>query len=164
MEAGGHRFQRVPPTERRGRVHTSTVTVAVLDPEAQPRRAGIDARDLKLDWYSGTGKGGQHRNKKACCLRLTHLPTGLVQTATGRERNANYREALAALERRLSALDGAAAHDAANASRRRQVGSGERGDKIRTYRSQDDRVVDHRTGRSARMSDVMAGDFAGLMD
>jgi len=153
----------VPPTERRGRVHTSTVTVAVIDPSDQPAGRIIDPRDLALEWYSGTGKGGQHRNKKACCLRLTHLPSGLVQTATGRERNANYRDALAALERRLAENAAARRHDATNAARRAQLGSGERGDKIRTYRAQDDRVIDHRTGRAARLADVMAGDFSGLL-
>lgn len=139
------------------------MTVAVIDPTNESPFAGIDRADLNLEWFSGTGKGGQHRNKKACCLRLTHKPSGLIQTATGRERNANFREALAALEKRLEQGAASSSHDATNASRRAQLGSGERGDKIRTYRSQDDRVVDHRTGRSARFSAVMAGDFSGLV-
>lgn len=163
-ESGGHRFQRVPPTERRGRVHTSTVTVAVLDggrSDAPARQ--LEPDDLRIEWFSGTGKGGQHRNKHQNCCRLIHLPTGIVRTAVGRERGANQREALDALTRAVREREGAASHAAVNATRRDQLGAGERGDKIRTYRAQDDRVVDHRSGRTARYRDVMAGDLSGLI-
>lgn len=163
-ESGGHRFQRVPPTERRGRVHTSTVTVAVLAGRSAPSSVRpLEPSDLRVEWFSGTGKGGQHRNKHQNCCRMVHLPTGIVRTATGRERGANRREALDALTRAVREREGESAHAAVNEVRRGQLGSGERGDKIRTYRAQDDRVVDHRSGRTARFRDVMAGEMAALL-
>lgn len=139
------------------------MTVAVLSAPSGAACETLDPRDLRVEWFSGTGKGGQHRNKHQNCCRLIHVPSGLVQTAVGRERQANYREAHENLARRLAEQRRSSAHTALNAARRDQVGSGERGDKIRTYRSQDDRVTDHRTGRMARYADVMGGDFSQLV-
>lgn len=154
-EPGGHRIQRVPPTERRGRVHTSTVTVAVIDP-ARPQ-VTIREQDLDIEWYSGTGAGGQYRNKHQNSCRIRHRPTGIQATAQCRSRENSLAEAKAALSARVqAAVQGQHDQDQAR-DRRQQVGSGQRGDKIRTYRFQDDRVQDHVTGRRARVTDVMRG-------
>ena len=155
-EAGGHRIQRVPPTERRGRVHTSTVTVAVLD-RAAPVAVSVPDSDLAIEWFSGTGKGGQHRNKHQNCCRVTHIPTGLVRSAHGRERVPNLRNARAAIEEALAEAAASSSAAGRNATRKEHVGSGMRGDKRRTYRFQEDRVTDHITGRSASCREVLRG-------
>lgn len=156
-EAGGHRIQRVPPTERKGRVHTSTVTVAVIDP-SRPNLQ-INDNDLKVEWYSGTGAGGQHRNKHQNSCRLTHIPTGAVATAQCRSRLESESQAKVTIVRLLQMQHHNVQHLKEADLRKGQVGSGERGDKIRTYRFQDDTVKDHRTKRSASLSMVMRGCF-----
>lgn len=160
-EAGGHRIQRVPPTERRGRVHTSTVTVAVLGSDAEIDQLLFrrEPADFRIEYFSGTGAGGQHRNKHQNSVRLVHIPTGLKQERQSRGREANLTDAKSAIVAELDNLVAAARNAATAADRRTQVGSGMRGDKIRTYRFQDDAVVDHRTGKSARASLVMRGQF-----
>lgn len=141
------------------------MTVAVIDPDtgsADPRLAMRRDGDFRIEWFSGTGKGGQHRNKHQNSCRFIHVPTGMKQERTGRSRDDNLREARAAL---LRALDEAASGQVASqvaAERRGQVGSGQRGDKVRTYRFQDDRVTDHRTERRATVAQIMAGEFARL--
>jgi peptide chain release factor 1 len=157
-EAGGHRIQRVPPTERRGRVHTSTVTVAVISGNQAQARADKSS-DFKIEWYSGSGAGGEHRNKRQNSCRVTHIPTGLVRKAETRSRENSYRLAMEAISEALNERAQSAAHASENAIRRGQVGSGMRGDKRRTYRFQEDSVVDHVTGRRARCSYVMRGSF-----
>lgn len=157
-ETGGHRIQRVPPTERKGRVHTSTVTVAVIDPQTRVE-VQFNERDFNIDWYSGTGAGGQHRNKHQNSCRITHIPTGIVATAQCRSRENSLNEARATI---LDRLNGRAAGEA-NAEqagiRKAQVGSGMRGDKRRTYRFQDDTVKDDVTGKTASVKKIMAGNF-----
>lgn len=115
-----------------------------------------------MDWYSGSGKGGQHRNKHQNSCRLTHVPTGTMRKAETRSRDNSYRLALEALTQALEERSRDARETAANSVRRGQVGSGMRGDKRRTYRFQDDAVADHFTGRKARCSDVMRGHFEAL--
>jgi len=157
QEAGGHRIQRVPPTERKGRVHTSTVTVAVIDPTIEEVK--YENTDFKIEWYSGTGAGGQHRNKHQNSCRITHLPTGLVATAQCRSRLNSQESAMEAL---VSQLKGGALSEqklALAQDRKQQVGSGMRGDKIRTYRFQDDIVKDHNSGKSASVNKVLKGFF-----
>ena len=156
-ECGGHRIQRVPPTERKGRVHTSTVTVAVIDQSA-PMIKVMDA-DLKIEWYSGTGAGGQHRNKHQNSCRITHIPTGTLTTAQCRSRQNSYNEARAEIERRIVDQIKIKVDSDISENRRQQVGSGMRGDKIRTYRFQDDRVQDHITGKIASTKKVLQGNF-----
>ena len=156
-EAGGHRIQRVPPTERKGRVHTSTVTVAVIDPTIEEVK--FSDTDFRIEWYSGTGAGGQHRNKHQNSCRITYLPTGLVATAQCRSR-INSQES--AMESLVEQLKGGALSEqklARALERKQQVGSGMRGDKIRTYRFQDDIVKDHNSGRSASVAKVLRGFF-----
>lgn len=158
-EPGGHRIQRVPPTERKGRVHTSTVTVAVIDAESPATQQTIPESDLRIEWYSGTGAGGQHRNKHQNSCRITHIPSGTVATAQCRSRQNSLEEAMAAIQQRV---DNAANMQYTNniaSNRKSQVGSGMRGDKIRTYRFQDDRVQDHLTGKSAKCSSVLKGNI-----
>lgn len=155
-ESGGHRYQRVPPTERRGRVHTSTVTVSVLEILPETRQALID-RDIQVFTTKDTGAGGQHRNKTESCVIMRHIPTGIEVKASARCQHQNRRTARALLESRVAALQDACRSGELNATRRMQVGSGMRADKIRTYRQQDDTVTDHRTGRKARYSDVAKG-------
>lgn len=158
-EPGGHRWQRVPPNERRGRVHTSTVTVAVLR-EPEPTELIVPERELEYRTCRGSGAGGQHRNKTDSAVQLTHLPTGLVvRCESERSQHRNKATALATLRARLLAQrNGEAAARAADA-RRSQVGSGMRGDKRRTIRCQDGQVHDHITGRRWRLADYLRGEW-----
>lgn len=155
-ESGGLRIQRVPPTEKRGRVHTSTVTVAVLD-HAISTQPVLDDRDLRIEWFHGTGPGGQHRNKHANSCRLIHLPTGTVTTCQSRSRESSLASAREEMARRLREETMTRQHLEINYHRRSQLGSGQRGDKTRTIQFTNDRVVDHRTGGSMRASDFMSG-------
>lgn len=161
QESGGHRIQRVPPTEKRGRVHTSTVTVAVMssDVKADAKYSQREEHDFYAEWFSGTGAGGMHRNKKMNSCRLYHLPTGLVESRQGRSRTNNLEDARKALEKLLDAHASGQIHDEQSADRKQQVGSGMRGDKRRTYRFQDNQVVDHINNTSCSTKLVMRGQF-----
>jgi peptide chain release factor 1 len=159
-EAGGLRIQRVPETEKRGRVHSSTVTIAVLFGEQ--RETAYDNRredDFVYRWYSGTGKGGQKRNKSMSCLEITHVPTGITRQSHGRSRELNAAQAMETLIAELDRLKRGRNHEALNDTRSTQVGSGMRGDKKRTIRFQDDQIVDHITGRSCKASMFMKGNI-----
>ena len=138
-------------------MHSSTVTVAVIDPDAAPEVGSGD--EFKVEYYSGTGAGGQHRNKHQNSCRITHVPSGVTRSAQTRSRESSYREAMEALQRDLEAHARGESAKAANGIRRRQVGSGERSDKRRTYRFQEDRVVDHISGKAASCAKVMTGQF-----
>ncbi len=145
-ESGGHRWQRVPPTEKRGRVHTSTVTVAVLAaPSASEFR--LDPRDLDETFTGGGGKGGQHQNKRSTAVVLTHKPTGMRIRIESRSQHANRQTALEILTARIAAISRAKAKSNENQARRKQVGNGMRADKTRTVQVRHDLVIDHRTGR-----------------
>ncbi len=158
-ESGGHRWQRVPPNDKRGRVHTSTVTVAVL---AEPTTVQVAIRDEDLDWTAtrGSGAGGQARNKTSSAVQLWHLPTGLMVRCEGeRSQTQNRATALEILRAKIwTAQQQAAAKSHAN-DRRQQVGSGMRGDKRRTIRIQDGVVNDHVTGRTWRTKEYLRGDW-----
>ena len=162
-EAGGHRWQQVSGTGRKARVHTSTVTVSVLlDKQlAEPAGTRPDS-EFSVTFFSGTGKGGQHRNRHANSVRMTHLPTGLTQTAVGRVKQANLEQARARLEELLEEREREAGHAKANLVRTRQAGSGQRGDKRRTYRLQEDTVRDGVTGKSTRVGSWQAGQIHTL--
>ena len=138
-------------------MHSSTVTVAVLDPSVVSFT--VNDADIKLEWFSGTGKGGQHRNKHQTSCRLIHLPTGIVCTSQTRSRDTSYREAREALETRVAEVHMSSHQRTQAITRRLQVGSGERGDKVRTYRFQDGTAKDHRTGAVIPLSRFMSGDI-----
>lgn len=162
-EPGGHRWQRVPPTEKRGRVHTSTVTVAVLT-EPKEHEVVIDPRDLEESFTRGSGKGGQHRNKTDTAVLLKHRPSGIqVKVDGGRSQHINRQTALQVLRARLKEAGDTRATKGRNARRRRQVGSGMRGDKIRTVAVQRDQVTDHQTGRSTSVKRYLRGNLADLV-
>jgi peptide chain release factor 1 len=157
-ESGGHRWQRIPPTEKRGRVHTSTVTVAVLDPDAIIGRA-LDPRDVEIVTARGSGPGGQHRNKTESCVVATHRPSGLSVRIDMRSQHQSRAMAMKVLAARLYEAEREKALAQREQDRKQQVGSGMRGDKIRTYRTQDDQVNDHRTGQRWRLNTWLKGEW-----
>jgi peptide chain release factor 1 len=156
-EVGGHRWQRVPPTEKRGRVHSSTITVAVL-PVPPETELVIRPGDLEWSTCRPSGKGGQALQKTDSAVQVTHRPTGLqVRCESERSQHHNRVSALAVLRARLAAeLRARATADRARA-RRDQIGSGMRADKRRTIRVQDGVVIDHLTGRTWRLRDYQRG-------
>lgn len=157
-EAGGHRIQRIPPTEKRGRVHSSTVTVAVINP-LEIQKISFNNTDFKIEWYSGTGAGGQHRNKHQNSCRIIHIPSGEIATSQSRSRETSLNEAkLAILEKLNNRFEGKVNAEISS-DRKNQVGSGQRGDKVRTYRFQDGNVLDHRSNKRCSINKVLSGYF-----
>lgn len=160
FESGVHRVQRVPETESQGRVHTSTVTVAVLQ-EVGDVELELNPNDLRIDVFRSSGAGGQHINKTSSAIRVTHLPTGMVvECQDERSQYKNKDRALSVLRARLFARAQAEQDAQVAAARRTQVGSGDRSEKIRTYNFPQSRLTDHRIGYSMyRLEDVMNGDL-----
>ena len=157
-EAGGHRWQRVPPNDKRGRVHTSTVTVAVLEEPSEIEMPHLDPADLDISTCRASGSGGQHVQKTDSAVQIRHLPTGIVvRCETERSQSYNKATALSILRARLHERQLGDAHAQRADTRRRQIGSGQRGDKRRTIAVQRDSVVDHVTGRSWRFEDYVRG-------
>lgn len=158
-ESGGHRWQRVPPNERKGRVHTSTITIAVLN-EPTEKQVVLREQDLEITTMRGSGAGGQHRNKTDSAVRIRHLPTGVeVRCESERSQYQNKETAMGVLRARVAEAAQAEANGERAEDRRRQVGSGMRGDKRRTIRTQDDVVNDHITGKQWRYKNYARGDW-----
>ncbi len=164
-ESGVHRVQRVPATETQGRIHTSTVTVAVL-PEAEEVDVAINEADLRIDVYRASGAGGQHVNKTESAVRITHLPTGIVVAMQEeRSQHKNRAKAMKILRARLYEQQRHAADSSRAADRRSQVGTGDRSERIRTYNFPQGRVTDHRINLTLHKIDrVMLGEFDEIID
>ena len=164
-EGGTHRVQRVPVTEAKGRIHTSTATVTVL-PEADEVEIDIDPNDLKIDVYRSTGPGGQSVNTTDSAVRITHLPTGtVVAMQDEKSQIQNRAKAMVVLRSRLLKAEQDRQAAEMSAQRRGQVGAGSRTDKIRTYNYKENRVTDHRINLTLyKLDQVLAGDLAELTD
>jgi peptide chain release factor 1 len=164
-EAGTHRVQRVPVTEAKGRIHTSTATVTVL-PEAEEVEVAIDPNDLKIDVYRSTGPGGQSVNTTDSAVRITHLPTGtVVAMQDEKSQIQNRAKAMVVLRSRLLKAEQDRQAAEMSAQRRGQVGAGNRTDKIRTYNFKENRVTDHRINLTLyKLDQVLAGDLNELTD
>ena len=165
FESGVHRVQRVPETETQGRVHTSTVTVAVL-PQADEVELEIDPKDLRIDTYRSSGAGGQHINKTESAIRITHLPTGMVvECQDERSQYKNKDKAMRVLRSRLLDLKVREQQGAIAAERKSQVGTGDRSERIRTYNFPQGRVTDHRIGLTLyKIDSFMDGALDEMID
>ena len=164
-ESGVHRVQRVPETESQGRVHTSTVTVAVL-PEPEDVDVHIEEKDLKIDTYRSGGAGGQHINKTESCIRITHLPTGIVVTCQDeRSQIKNREKAMKVLKSRLYDYYNEKYQSDYAENRKSQIGTGDRSERIRTYNFPQNRVTDHRIGLTLYSLDsFLLGDIGGMLE
>jgi peptide chain release factor 1 len=164
-ESGVHRVQRVPATEASGRIHTSTVTVAVL-PEAEEVDIQINEKDLRIDTFCSSGPGGQSVNTTYSAVRLTHIPTGLVVSQQDEKSQIKNRaKAMKVLRSRLYEMELRKQQEAIAKDRRSQVGTGERSEKIRTYNFRDNRITDHRINFTThRLVEVLNGDLVELLD
>ncbi|MCX6561381.1 MAG: peptide chain release factor 1 [Candidatus Aminicenantes bacterium] len=165
FESGVHRVQRVPKTEASGRIHTSTVTVAVL-PEADEIDVKLDAKDLKIEAFGSSGPGGQNVNRNYTAIRITHKPSGLVVSCQDeKSQHRNKEKALRVLRSRLMDIANREQQERIAQDRRSQVGTGERSEKIRTYNFPQSRITDHRLNESFHnMSGLLDGDIGLLLE
>jgi len=164
-ESGVHRVQRIPVTESGGRIHTSTVTVAVL-PEAEDLDVNLDMNDVRVDIYRSSGNGGQSVNTTDSAVRVTHLPSGLVAACQDEKSQLKNKEkALKILRARLYDMELERQHSEVSAERRSQIGTGDRSERIRTYNYPQSRVTDHRIGLTLHKLDaVLNGDLDEILD
>ena len=165
FESGVHRVQRVPETESSGRIHTSTVTVAVL-PEVDDVEVEINPEDLQIDTYRSSGAGGQHVNKTESAIRITHIPTGIVVACQDeRSQHKNREAAMKMLRSRLYDMMEQERNASIAADRKSQVGTGDRSERIRTYNFPQGRMTDHRIGLTLyRLEQIMNGDIDEIID
>jgi peptide chain release factor 1 len=164
-ESGVHRVQRVPATEASGRIHTSTVTVAVL-PEAEEVDIQIDPKDLRIDTFCSSGPGGQSVNTTYSAVRITHIPTNtVVSQQDEKSQIKNRAKAMRVLRSRLYEMELRKQQEAIAKDRRSQVGTGERSEKIRTYNFRENRVTDHRINFTIHQLDqVLNGDLSDVLE
>ena len=164
-ESGVHRVQRVPETESGGRIHTSTITVAIM-PEAEEIDFELDLNECKFDVFRASGNGGQCVNTTDSAVRLTHIPTGIVISCQDEKSQLkNKDKAIKVLRSRLYDLELQKRHDAEAEARRSQVGTGDRSEKIRTYNFPQGRVTDHRIKyTSHRLNEILNGDLDEIID
>ncbi len=164
-ESGVHRVQRIPETESGGRIHTSTITVAVM-PEAEEVDVQIDEKDIRIDVMRASGNGGQCVNTTDSAVRLTHIPTGIViYSQTEKSQLQNKAKAFALLRTKLYDIECQKAKDAEAKARRSQIGTGDRSEKIRTYNFPQGRVTDHRIKLTLyKLNDIMNGDIQEILD
>lgn len=164
FESGVHRVQRVPETESGGRIHTSAATVAVL-PEAEDIDIEIRPEDIRIDTMRASGAGGQHVNTTDSAVRITHLPTGVVVTSSEKSQHQNRARAMQVLRARLYDMERQRADDERSQSRRSQVGSGDRSERIRTYNFPQGRVTDHRINLTLyKLDRMMMGEIDEIVD
>ena len=166
FESGVHRVQRVPTTEAQGRIHTSTCTVAILPELDQIADVTLNPADLRIDTYRSSGAGGQHVNKTDSAVRITHLPTGIVvECQDERSQHKNRARAMSLLQARLLAAEQEKQQSAQARSRRLQVGTGDRSERIRTYNFPQGRLTDHRINLTLyKLPQVMSGELDELLD
>ena len=164
-ESGVHRVQRVPETESQGRIQTSTATVAVL-PEVEDIEVKIDEKDLKVDTYRSSGAGGQHVNKTESCIRMTHIPTGIVVTCQDeRSQIKNREKALKVLKSRLYDHYNSEYRKEYDENRKSQIGTGDRSERIRTYNFPQGRITDHRIGLTLySLENFLSGDIGEMIE
>jgi len=164
FESGVHRVQRVPTTESGGRVHTSAATVAVL-PEAEAVDLDIPQTDIRIDTMRASGAGGQHVNTTDSAVRITHIPTGIMVVSAEKSQHRNREIAMQVLRTRLYDLERQKADDERAATRKGQVGSGDRSERIRTYNFPQGRLTDHRINLTLyKLDQAMAGDIDEVID
>jgi peptide chain release factor 1 len=166
FESGAHRVQRVPETESQGRIHTSACTVAILPEVEAVDGVDIDAKDLRIDTYRSSGAGGQHVNKTDSAVRITHLPSGIVvECQDERSQHKNKARALSLLQARLLSQAQEAQTSEQAQSRKLQVGSGDRSERIRTYNYPQNRVTDHRINLTLyKLEEILLGQIDQVIE
>lgn len=160
LEPGIHRIQRIPPTETKGRRHTSTVAVAVLS--ISNSKCTISDNDLDIEYFCGSGPGGQHRNRTKTNVRITHKPTGITATASSKSQYSNRKKALSVIQARVQEHQESKSANSVNHKRNKQIGDMGRGTRVRTYSFTNGIVKDERVKKSFRIKDIISGSLGKI--